>query len=64
MIFSGCQALHGCERKSECLRYQHFMIHPLVGFHAHQSCKISEFTEKRYPFFVQSRTQGSVVCED
>lgn len=49
---SGCQALHGCEKKNECLRYQRFMDHTLIGFHAYQSCKLSEFTEKLYLHFV------------
>jgi len=52
MTLSGCQALHGCEKKNECLRYQHFLDHPLIGFHAYQSCKLSEFTENTYPYFI------------
>ena len=49
---SDCQALHSCEKKDQCLRYQNFQDHPLIGFHAYQSCKLSEFTEKRYLHFV------------
>ncbi len=54
---SGCQALHGCEKKNECLRYQCFLDQPWIGFHAYQSCKLSEFTENTYPHFVD-RTRG------
>lgn len=49
---SGCQALNGCEKKNECLRYQHFLDHPLIGFHAYRLCKISLFTENTYPHFI------------
>lgn len=57
MIFSGCKALEGCDRKDQCLRYYHYILQPFIGFHAHQSCKISKFTKNTYPFFVLSRTQ-------
>lgn len=53
MTLSGCQALHGCEKKDQCLRYHRFQSQPLIGFHAHQQCRLSEFTEKHYPYFIE-----------
>ena len=53
MAFSGCQALNGCEKKTQCLRYERFLDRPLVGFHAHQQCRVSAFTEKVYPYFIE-----------
>ena len=60
MILSGCQALKGCERKDECRRYQHFLNSPHHGFNAYQTCRISEFTEKAYPHFVQFTPEAAI----
>lgn len=57
MIDSGCQAFHGCDLKKICLRYRHFLKQPLVGFHAHQLCKLSHFTKKNYKFFLLNETE-------
>lgn len=54
MAFSGCQALNGCEKKKDCLRYQVYLdSNGYRGWSAHQQCRVSEFTEKVYPFFLK-----------
>ena len=51
---SGCQAMHGCEKKNECLRYQVYRdSNGYQGWSAYQQCKISEFTEKKHLFFFE-----------
>lgn len=53
MSLSGCQALHGCELKESCLRYITYINNtPYQGFNAHQLCRLSHFTEKRYLHFI------------
>jgi hypothetical protein len=60
MMLSGCQALKGCERKDHCWRHQRFLNSPHQGFHAYQTCRISEFTEKTYPHFVQYTPEAAM----
>lgn len=51
---TGCKALEGCEKKAHCLRYHlHLQSTPYVGWSSYQQCRISEFTEKTYPFLVK-----------
>lgn len=50
---SGCKAVEGCEIKNHCARYHYFLnSRPCEGFNAHQTCRLSHFTEKRYLHFV------------
>lgn len=60
MTLSGCQALKGCERKDHCWRYQRFLNSQHHGFNAYQTCRISEFTEKAYPHFVQYMPEAAM----
>jgi len=52
-MYSGCQALDGCEKKINCARYIYFLNStPYKGFNAYQLCRLSQFTEKRYLHFI------------
>lgn len=53
MALSGCKALEGCALKDNCVRYQCFLNStPYKGFNAHQMCRLSHFTEKKYLHFI------------
>lgn len=49
---SGCMALKGCLKQVDCQRHIEYQQHPLVGFHAHHMCRLSQFVENHYPFFI------------
>ena len=51
---SGCQALEGCEKKQDCLRYQVYRdSNGYQGWSAYQQRRVSAFTKKVYPFFMK-----------
>jgi len=57
---SGCKALDGCEKKETCLRYQlHKQQTGYRGWSAHQLCRISEFTEKKYLHYIEVNNESS-----
>jgi hypothetical protein len=51
-ILSGCKALINCTIKDDCIRYRRFVNSPYKGFNAHQTCRLSHFTGKRYLHFI------------
>ena len=54
---SGCKALEGCERKTTCLRHKIYKEHtPYKGWSAHQLCRLSEFTEKKYLHYLEAKS--------
>jgi hypothetical protein len=56
---TGCKALEGCEKKDHCLRYQFYLDSTqYVGWSSHQQCRISQFTEKVYPFFLEKKNKS------
>jgi hypothetical protein len=55
MELSGCRALEGCDLKNKCYRYTLFLKStPYKGFNAHQTCRLSHFTEKKYLHFIET----------
>lgn len=52
LTLSGCQALTNCDIKDNCIRYQHFLNSPYKNFHAYQTCRLSQFTQKHYLHFI------------
>lgn len=53
VLMTGCKALEGCEKRQQCFRYyQYIMSTPYAGWSSFQQCRVSEFTEKHYTYFV------------
>lgn len=50
---SGCKAIEGCDKKHSCLRHQIYMETGCRRWNAHQMCRLSEFTDNTYPFFIE-----------
>jgi hypothetical protein len=42
-VLAGCQARFGCDSRESCERYRVFQQSPLIGFHAVQTCRTTDF---------------------
>lgn len=51
---SGCKAMEGCTRKVTCLRHSIYQEQTAYeGWSAWQMCRVGEFTDSDYPFFIE-----------